>query len=428
MSNRKLNGPTLIENARIFDGASEHLIEGTSVFVEDNTISRIGSDIDSPDGTTILDADGQTLMPGLIDAHYHTMLASLPLSDLLSSWEGYINLMAAKNAESLLLQGFTTVRDPGGNAFSLKRAIDNGHFAGPRIYPSGPIISQTSGHADFRPKTAVPVDPSQPLTYLERNAHAIVADGVPEVTKRVREVLRMGASQIKLAAGGGVASDYDPLDVSQYTLEELEAAVDVAETWNTYVTVHAYTPDAIQTAIRAGVRCIEHGQMMDEETAALLSEEDVWLSTQPFLDDEDAIPFPEGSDSRQKQLRMVEGTEQAYSYAREYDIKTAFGTDTLFSPELAQKTGKQLAKLEQWYTPFEVLKMATSDNAELLKMSGPRDPYDKGKIGVLAEDAYADLLLVDGDPLEDVSVLANPDENLTMVMKDGTIYKNVADE
>jgi len=414
---------TLFTNANIFDGKSEKLATGMSVLVEGNKIAKIANSIKAPDGATVIDANGKTLMPGLTDAHYHPMMAALPMADLMSSLDGWINLAAAKNAEALLLQGFTTVREASGNSFSLKRAIDLGLYPGPRIYPTGPMISQTSGHADFRPYTAVPSEPDEQLIYISRNGYAAVADGVTEVMRRTREALRMGASQVKLAAGGGVASSYDPIDVAEYTFDELKSAVDVADTWNTYVMVHVYTPRAIQTALRAGVKCIEHGQMMNEATAKMIAEKGAWLSLQPFLDDEDAIPFPEGSDQRKKQLIMTAGTDTAYRLAKKYKIMTAFGTDVLFDPKLAKKNGKQLAKLQRWYTPYEALKMATHDNAQLFKLSGPRDPYP-GEIGVVKVGAYADLILVDGNPLEKLDLVADPDKNFVVIMKDGKIYKN----
>jgi len=414
----------LITGARIFDGTADALSPPMSVLVEGNKITTIAATIQAPAGATVIDAGGKVLMPGLTDAHYHPMMAALPIADLLSSPDGWINLAAAKNAEALLLQGFTTVREASGNSFSLKRAIDQGLYPGPRIYPTGPMISQTSGHADYRSYTAVPADPDEQLIYISRNGYAAVADGITEVMKRTRESLRMGASQVKLAAGGGVASSYDPIDVAEYTFDELKAAVDVADTWNTYVMVHVYTPRAIQTALRAGVKCIEHGQMMDEATAKMIADQGAWLSLQPFLDDEDAIPFPEGSDQRNKQLIMTAGTDTAYRLAKKYRIKTAFGTDTLFDPNLATKNGKQLAKLQRWYTPYEVLKMATHDNAQLFAMSGPRNPYQEGPLGVVVEGAYADLLLVDGNPLENLDLVADPDKNFVMIMKDGVIYKN----
>lgn len=319
------------------------------------------------------------------------------------------------------MRGFTTLRDVGGPSFSLKKVIDDGVYAGPRIYPSGALISQTSGHGDFRVPTALPREPGAPLDYSERMGLNAIADGADEVLRRTRENLMRGASQIKLMVGGGVASNYDPLDVSQYLEREIHSAVEAEENWGTYVTVHASTPAAMQAAIRAGVKCIEHSQLMDEETARIIAEKGIWLSLQPFLDDADAIPFPEGSINRIKQLQMVKGTDTAYALAKKYKIKTAFGTDTQFDSKLATRQGAQLAKLAKWYTPAEVLKMATGDNGELLRLSGPRNP---GTIGVIEDGALADLLLVDGDPLANIRLIEDPDKNFVVIMKDGKIYKN----
>jgi imidazolonepropionase-like amidohydrolase len=298
---------------------------------------------------------------------------------------------------------------------------------GPRIWPSGATISQTSGHGDFRSASHdIPAGPGRGVHFTERLGFTSVADGRPEVLRAVREQLMKGASQIKLMAGGGVASDYDPLDVTQYTPDEMRAAVEAAASWNTYVTVHAYTPRAIQQAIEAGVKCIDHAQLADEKTARMAAKAGVWWSMQPFLDDEDAIPFPEGSANRAKQLEMTAGTDTAYALAKKYDVKLAWGTDTLFDPDLAKKQGKQLAKMERWFTPFEALRMATSNNAELLAMSGPRSPY-RGKLGVVEEGALADLLLVEGNPLEDLSLVSQPETSFVVIMKDGRIYKNISD-
>jgi len=248
---------------------------------------------------------------------------------------------------------------------------------------------------------------------------------VPQVLFRVRESLKKGASQIKVMAGGGVSSNYDPLDVSQYTFEEMKAAVDAAESWGTYVTVHAYTPKAVQMAIQAGVKCIEHGNMVDEDTVRLMAEKGVWWCLQPFLDDEDAIHFPEDSENRRKLLTMTRGTDTAYEYAKKYKIKTAFGSDTLFDAKLATRQGAQLAKLVRWYAPAEVLKMATSDNAQLLAMCGERNPYP-GRLGVVEEGALADLLLVDGDPIANIKLIEDPEKNFLAIMKDGKLFKNIA--
>lgn len=417
------NNGIVFVNVRVFDGQAESLSDRTSVLVVGNKIVKIGQDIEVADDAVKIDGNGSTLMPGLIDNHWHSMLATIPQRKLLTSDIGYINVVAAQASRDTLMRGFTSVRDVGGPVFGLKQAIDEGVIEGPRIYPSGPFISQTSGHGDFRGATDVPTNPGAPLTYHERIGVTLIADGVPEVIKRTREALRMGASQIKAMAGGGVSSDYDPLDVTQYTLEEMKAIVDVAETWNTYVTVHAFTSDSIRQAVDAGVKCIEHGHLLDEETMKYLADKDVWLSMQPVLDDEDAIPFAEGSINHEKFLRVADGTDLVYRLARRYKVKLAWGTDTLFDPELARKQGKQLAKLARWFSPQEVLKMATHDNAQLLALSGERNPYP-GQLGVVAEGALADLILVEGNPLEDLNLIVDPEKNFVVIMKDGKIYKN----
>ncbi|NUG13185.1 amidohydrolase family protein, partial [Acinetobacter seifertii] len=379
--------------------------------------------INLDDNVKIINGQGKYVIPGLIDNHAHLMFESIPQQLALASNAAYINLFAANAAEKQLLRGFTTVRDMGGGALALAKAIDNKLVTGPRVFASGAFISQTGGHGDFGLPTDVPRKIGE-LSYVERNDMAAIADGADQVLIRSREQLRQGATQLKLMAGGGVSSNYDPLDVSQYTTAEFKAAVDAASNWGTYVTVHAYTPHAIKTAIDAGVKSIEHGQLADENTAKLMAEKGVWWSLQPFLDDEDAIPFPEGSANRKKQLEMTKGTDNAYKLAKKYHIKTAWGTDCLFDPVLAQKQGKQLAKMVRWFTPYEVLKMATYDNAQLLYLSGKRNPYQDGKLGEISEGAYADLILVDGNPLENIRLVENPDVNFKIIMKDGYIYKN----
>jgi imidazolonepropionase-like amidohydrolase len=283
------------------------------------------------------------------------------------------------------------------------------------------VISQTGGHGDFRPRYEIPKPPHAPLSQPERIGQSAIADGADEVLLRVREQLMQGASQIKLMAGGGVASDFDPLDVTQYTEAELRAAVSAAENWGTYVTVHAYTPRAIRAAIASGVKCIEHGHLIDESTAQLMAEKGIWWSIQPFIGEEFAGRF-EGP-NRAKALLVIQGTDTAYRLAKKYKIKTAWGSDIVFSPQLMKTHGEQLTKLLAWYTPAEILKMATADNAELLALSGPRNPYP-GKLGVVEEGALADLILVDGDPLANIQLVEDPGKNFVLIMKDGKIHKN----
>ncbi len=320
------------------------------------------------------------------------------------------------------MQGFTTVRDLGGPVFGLKRAIDEGVMVGPRIYPSGAMISQTSGHGDFRFDFRGSATPGGPLSHSEVEGIAAIADSPDEVRLRAREQLRQGASQIKLMAGGGVNSANNPIQSVQFTEPEIRAAVEAAENWGTYVTVHAYTPRAIRQAIAAGVKCIDHGQLIDEPTVKLMADKGIWWSLQPLLDDEDMPPMDPAT--RKSALEVFAGTDNAYRLARKYKVKVAFGADILFSPRVAgTRHGAQLTKLLRWYPPAEVLKMATADNGELMALSGFINPYP-GKLGVVEEGAFADLLLVDGNPLENIKLIEDPGKNFLVIMKDGTIYKN----
>jgi imidazolonepropionase-like amidohydrolase len=415
----------LFENVRIFDGKSSALSGGMNVLVRGNTIDRISKDpiaVDRSAGTRIIAGGGRTLMPGLIDMHWHAMLVRPTVATLLTADMGYLNLVAGAEATDTLMRGFTTVRDVGGPAFGLKRAIDEDIIPGPRIYPSGAIITVTSGHGDFRQPFEVPRVVGSPQSRGEQVGAAMIADSPDEVRLRVREQLLLGATQIKLTAGGGVASPRSPLDASTFTEAELRAAVEAAENWGTYVTVHAYTPESIRRAVAAGVKCIEHGHLMDEETAKLLADKGIWLSTQAFPD-ELADAFPPGSLEALKARVVFAGTDKTFTLAKKYGIKTAFGTDILFSPRLAPRQGELLAKLVRWYTPAETLIMATATNAELLALSGERNPYP-GKLGVIEPGALADLLLVDGDPIANIKLIEEPAKNFVVIVKDGKIFKN----
>src|SRR5215472_10195864 len=412
----------LFQNVRIFDGRNAALSPPANVLVKGNIIERISSEpIPVGPGVSVIAGNGRTLMPGLIDAHWHAVMASVPQPVLMTADPNYLQLLAARQAAATLMRGFTTVRDLGGPVFGLKRAIDEGVTLGPRIYPSGAFISQTSGHGDFRSLFEVPRTLGGPLSHSEVEGVAAIADSPDEVRLRAREQLRHGASQIKLMAGGGVASPYNPIESTQYTEPEIHAAVEAAENWGTYVTVHAYMPRAIRQAVDAGVKCIEHGHLIDEPTAKLLADKGIWWSLQPFLDDEDMPALSPGS--RKKALQVFAGTDNAYRLAKKYGVKTAFGTDVLFDARIASRQGAILAKMVRWYTPVETLKMATADNAELMALSGFINPYP-GKLGVIEEGALADLLLVNGNPLENIKLVEDPDRNFVVIMKDGVVYKN----
>jgi imidazolonepropionase-like amidohydrolase len=419
------SGIILFENVRIFDGKGSTLSGSMNVLVRGNTIDRISKDpipVDRSANTQIIAGGGRTLMPGLIDMHWHAMLVRPTLAALLTADMGYLNLLAGAEATETLMRGFTTVRDLGGPVFGLKRAIDEGVIAGPRIYPSGAIITVTSGHGDFRQPFEVPRVAGSPQSRGEQTGAAMIADSPDEVRMRVREQLLLGATQIKLTAGGGVASPRSPLDASTFTEAELRAAVEAADNWGTYVTVHAYTPASIHRAVAAGVKCIEHGHLMDDQTAKLMADKGIWLSTQAFPD-ELAAAFPPGSLEALKARVVFAGTDRTFTLAKKYGIMTAFGTDILFSPQLAPRQGELLAKLVRWYTPAETLVMATGTNADLLALSGERNPYP-GKLGVVEQGALADLLLVDGDPIANIKLIEEPAKNFVVIVKDGKIFKN----
>jgi imidazolonepropionase-like amidohydrolase len=415
----------LFENVRVFNGTSDRLSAPSNVLVVGGVIRTISSGpIADPADVEVrrIRGGGRTLMPGLIDNHWHTMLARPLPSQAIEGDVGYLNLLGGAEAQATLMRGFTSVRDLGGPSFGLKRAIDEGLVAGPRIYPSGAMITITGGHGDFRSPSELPRRLGGPLARMEVIGGSMVADSPDEVRVRVREQLLLGASQIKLTAGGGVASPHSPLDVSTFNEDELRAAVQAAENWGTYVGVHAYTPAAMQRSIAAGVKVIEHGHLMDEPTAELIAQKGIWLSFQPFTDDAAAAFLAPANRLRLQQV--IAGTERTVALAKKYKIKMAFGTDILFSATAATRQGAELVKMLKWYTAPELLVMATGTNAELLKLSGPRDPYP-GRLGVVEVGALADLLLVDGDPLTNLKLIEDPAKNFVVIMKDGRIFKNV---
>ena len=411
----------LFRQVRLFDGTSDALRSSVQILIEGNRIVAIDETNSAPpEGATVIECGDRVLMPGLIDAHWHAIFAATPLNILLMGDPGIIFASATAEAERTLMRGFTTVRDLGGPTFSFKQAIDSGIVPGPRIFPSGAFVTTSGGHGDLRMPFEMPRGGGG-LSLGEEMGAMAIADGVAEVQLRVREQLLQGASQIKMMAGGGVSSPRSPLDITTYSEEELAAGVGVARDWNTYVTAHAYASNTVQRAMSAGVACIEHAHLMDEATAQIMAEKEIWLSTQPFLSMEDASSQQGPGVERAKQI--FEGTPRIYGYAKKYGIKTAWGSDVLFAPELAPRQNVMLTHLTEWYSNAEILRMATATNAELLALSGPRNPYP-GRLGVIEEGAFADLLVVDGNPLEDIRLIEDPGRNLAVIVKDGTIFKN----
>lgn len=413
----------LIENVKLLDYTTQTLTPPKHVLINGNTIQTISTSPIDAQGKNIvrIDAKGKTLIPGLIDVHVHLVFGALTMPQMMTNdlSEDFLIKTVGLSAQQMLMRGFTSVRDVGGPIFPLKAAIDKGKLLGPRIWPSGAVVSQTAGHGDFR----TPEEKSRRffgvVSRAERYGATFIADGRDEVLTAVRENLRFGASQIKLMAGGGTSSAYDPVDVTQYTLDEMKAAVDAAEDWGTYVTVHAYTPRAIRRAIEAGVKCIEHGQLLDEETLQLIAEKNIWLSLQNLVED-----TPDMDPQRRiKRKPVIEGQEKVWPMAKKYGVKLAWGTDFLFEPDLNKLQNTFILRLQKWFTNAEIIKMITQDNGELLQLSGLRSPYP-GKLGTVEEGALADLILVDGDPLKNLKLLADPEKNFLLIMKDGQIHKN----
>jgi imidazolonepropionase-like amidohydrolase len=414
--------PILLTNVNIFDGRGTKLIKGQNVLVEGKLIKAILPASDAIADADVIDCGGRTLMPGMIDAHWHSILAGISQIAAMTADIPYVHLVAAQEAERTVLRGFTTVRDVGGPSFALKRAIDEGRIAGPRIYPSGAMISQTSGHGDFRMRTDLPRTAQSDLSVAERAGISAIADGEADVLRRVREQLMLGASQIKIMGGGGVSSSFDPIDSLQYTQAEMKAAVSAASDWGTYVCIHAYTSEAVSRALACGVKSIEHGQLVDEDTVKRMADADAWWSIQPFLADEDANEKSSPEQVAQQQ-HIAEGTVRAVELGRKYQVKMALGTDILFSPTGTASQGRQLAKFARWYDNAEVLRLLTSGNAELAGLSGSRNPYPE-KLGSIEAGAYADILIIDGNPLDDISLIADPERTMKLIMKDGRIHKN----
>jgi imidazolonepropionase-like amidohydrolase len=414
--------PILLTNLRLFDGRETRMREGVSVLIDGDRISDLPPDGQGPEEAERVDCGGRAVIPGLIDAHWHATLCGIGELAGMTADPAYIHLVAAKTAGDTLRRGFTTVRDVGGPSFALARAIDEGLVEGPRFFPSGAMISQTSGHGDFRMIYELPRAANRPLSHAEEIGVAAIADGEDAVLARAREQLMKGASQLKLMAGGGVSSLFDPLNSPQFFERELRAAVEAATDWGTYVCVHVYTTEGVRRAIRAGVKCIEHGQLVDEDTVRMMADEGVAWSLQPFLYDEDANPKPLES-QREEQQRIADGTARAYEWAEKYGIRSAFGTDILFNPAGLPRHGAQLAKITQFHAPLDALRQATGSASDILAMSGERAPYP-GPVGVIEPGAMADLLVVEGDPETSLDFLIDPDTNLQAIMKGGSFVRN----
>ena len=406
---------TIFANCALLDGTASERREDRHVLIEGGLIREVSDRPIASAAAETVDLAGHTLMPGLIDAHVHVIAVDQALARLGERPASLVTLQAARVLEGMLQRGFTTVRDAGGADGGLAEAVEQGLVRGPRIFPSGQALSQTGGHGDLRPRTrSVSV---AACACCEGGAGlARIADGVSECRRAARDELRKGATQIKIMASGGVASPYDPVWNLQYSEEEVRAIVEEARAWHTYVMAHAYTPAAIGRSIDFGVRSIEHGNLIDEATAELVASADAFVV--PTLVTFDALHrfgrelgFPEASlkklgDVREAGLRSLEILQAA-------DVKIGFGTD-LLGP-MHRHQSHEFAIRAEAMTPIDIIRSATTVNADLLNR--------KGELGVIAPDARADLIAVDGNPLADIALLDGQGEHLTHIMKDGVFYK-----
>jgi imidazolonepropionase-like amidohydrolase len=420
-------GQILFTNVNVWDGTSKKLAMGQDVLVEGNLIKTVGKNLKTNDATTVINGGGRTLIPGLIDMHSHLCIQE----GMLVGRDDYDQMaMGARTAKSMIQyldQGFTTARDVGCNVLGIAKAVNNGLIDGPRIYPAGGFLSQTGGHADTGSFNDVPgrVDD------LERHGFGYIVDGKTEVRRAARQNLRSGATHLKLMAGGGVASEFDPLHSTQFSVEEFETAVEVAKDYGTYVTVHAYHDRSVNRAIDAGVRCIEHNFLVSEDTIKRMKKEGIALSVQGFIsmiafaNPEDITFFNPDQKAKGKQVNT--GAVQMLKWARKHELLMATGGD-MFGPAYNGSQALNMTILATiGFTPYEIMKMGTSNAAEILTWSGGMNPYKYGTLGTIAAGGYADLILVEGNPLEDIKIIEDYSNNFKVIMKDGKIWKNTLD-
>ena len=441
----------LFTNVNVFDGTSDTLHENMNVLVVGNLIDTISSEgivVDASTNTTMIDGGGRTLMPGLIDSHVHLTHTFAPGG--VKGWEAMtweeIGVYAVASAREHLMSGFTTVRDMGGMGTGFKRGIDAGYVEGPRIYAAGAYIAQTAGHGDLRLRSQ-PNSQLAGIQYsnLERLNLMRVADGVPAMLTAVRENFAEGAAYIKIHAGGGVSSEKDPLHTVQYTPEELKAAGQACANWDTYFTVHAYNTASVNQALDAGAGCIDHAQLIDDATMKRIAKSGVFLPPNLAAISPDIPKYlamnPVYSDPTSpvsaKMQQFIEGSANFVDLVKKHKPKRVFNSDIVFATKTSFRQHIDYEKYVSglFFGNFETLKSLTSIPGDLAQLTGKNNPYP-GKLGVIESGAYADILIVDGNPLEDLAAIgANPKwydapprtddiQTIRVIMKDGKIYKN----
>jgi imidazolonepropionase-like amidohydrolase len=407
----------VITNAQLLDPAAGKRRPGGSVRVEGDRIVDVAEDaatLTRAENGLVIDAGGRTLMPGLIDAHVHAAITTMDLAAMARRSPTRVGIETKAILEGMLRRGFTTVRDAGGLDLGVQEALRVGLISGPRVFRSGRVLSQTGGHGDIVPASH---DPHIGTCSITSSSFAHVADGVDAVRRAAREELKGGADQIKVMAGGGIATPTDPIDMVQYTEAEMRAAVEEAASRRTYAFAHAYIPESIGRAVRAGVRSIEHGNLIDAESAGLMAQHRCYLVPTLVIYDQVAqfgrqLNFP--AESLAKLDAVLGAGFAAIEIAAAAGVELGFGTDLLGETHDAQSQEFTLRAKVQGAAA--VIRSATTVNAALL--GRPTE------LGVIAPGAYADLLLVDGDPLADIGVLAGQGEHLDFIARAGEIVVN----
>ncbi|MGF6414870.1 amidohydrolase family protein [Paraburkholderia sp. MM5482-R1] len=404
---------TLFKNARIIDAAHPGSSQLQDVYVADGIIRAVGSSLDVR-AEEVIDVDGKVLMPGLIDCHVHVVASMVNLGLNAKLPNAFALFRAAPILRDMLNRGFTSVRDAGGADFALAQCIAEGLISGPRLFTSGKALSQTGGHGDFRARMDYSSPDSCPCA--QYGSIGRIVDGVDELRKAIRQEIRQGATQIKIMASGGVSSPTDPIGNLQFSDDEIKAAVEEARAHQTYVMAHAYTAQAIRRAVAHGVRTIEHGNLIDDETAAFMASVGAYvvptLITYEAMRDEGAAQgYP--IESQKKNVTVLGRGLDSLRIYKKHGVKMAYGSDLLGS--MHQRQSEEMQIRAQVYTPYEVILQATSVAAEVLNM--------QDQLGIIAEGAIADVLVVDGDPTNDLSILGNQGANIPLIMKDGVFVK-----
>ncbi len=413
----------LIKNVSVFDGQNAELITGKDVVIKGNVIDSIvdqGGDESGFD--RVVDGKGGYLSPGLIDVHYHAVLGLEPAL-MASASKNYVTSVATWELEEVLRRGVTTVRDAGGDVAGIKKAIDEGYLTGPRIYPSQAVLSQYSGHGDFRNVNFMPKEWGGPRDPMEASGAVITANGEQQVLAATRDNLYKAASQIKIAVTGGVISFTDPLFVAEFLHEEIETAVRAAEDYGTYVMAHAHSPTGIKRAIEAGVKSIDHNSLADEEAIKMMAENGVHMSVQVLTPSQIVETYPETDIRHIKAQQALDGTAKVMKWADQYGVHQAWGTDLLNDLEQRALQLKDLTMRTKWYDDATLMIQATGNGGETVGLSGKRNPY--GKLGVIEEGAMADILIYKANPLEDISIIEDYETNLVFIMKNGEVFKDI---